>query len=424
MDTSAIVWVLISAALVWIMTPGLALFYGGLASTKYASNTVFLSVIILGIAPLVWAVLGYSLAFSGHGAFIGNLQHVLLNGVSFGKSTLDLKIPDGAFMLFQGMFPIITAAIITGSVVGRVNLKAMLLFIPAWLIVVYAPLAHMVWGGGWLAQIGALDFAGGDVVHISSGVSGLMLAILIGKRHQVADEEQDTPDSIVNVVIGAALLWIGWFGFNGGSALEANATAILAFANTNIAAATAMVTWFLIDYFRTGKAKITGALSGGLVGLVVITPAAGLVTPTAAILMGIVAAPAVYLLVDFLKRKFHYDDTLDAFGFHGIGGIIGGILTGVFADKADGGLLATGSFHQILIQLVAIVVTIVFAAGMTFIIAKLVSLVTPLRVEKEVEEHGIDTALHGEYISIMNSPQFNNRFRAPGATSSNGRFGG
>ncbi|MCT4395831.1 ammonium transporter [Periweissella beninensis] len=409
MDTGDIVWVLISAALVWIMTPGLALFYGGLANKKYASNTVFLSVIILGIAPLVWSVLGYSLAFSGNGKFIGNLHNVLLNGISFSKSTMNLNIPDAAFMLFQGMFPIITVAIITGSVVGRVNLKAMLMFIPIWLITVYTPLAHMVWGGGLLAKLGALDFAGGDVVHISSGVSGLVLAILIGKRRKLKDEN-DEPDNIVNVVIGGALLWIGWFGFNSGSTLAANSTAILAFVNTSIAAASAMVMWFIIDFIRTNKAKITGALSGSLVGLVVITPAAGLVSPTAALSMALVATPIVYFLINFLKNKFHYDDTLDAFGFHGIGGIIGGILTGVFAFKENGGLIATGSLKQLGIQGVAVIFTIIFAGVMTFIIAKLISLVVPLRVEESVEIKGIDYELHGEYISILGSTQFNNRF--------------
>lgn len=411
MNTGDIVWILICSALVWVMTPGLALFYGGLAHRKYVSNTVFLSIIVLGIAPIVWIILGYTLSFSGHGSIIGNFHNIFLNGVSFNKSSLGLTIPDGAYMLFQGMFPIITVAIITGSVVGRINLKAILLFIPIWLILVYAPLAHMVWGGGFLAKLGALDFAGGDVVHISSGVTGLVLAIMIGKRRHFADDI-DQPDNIINMVIGAALLWFGWFGFNAGSALTANGTAILAFINTNIAAAAAMFTWFMIDFTKTQKAKITGALSGGLVGLVVITPAAGLVNPGSAMLMGIVAAPIVYFLVDYLKLKFKYDDTLDAFGFHGIGGITGGILTGIFAFKANGGLLATGSFKQVGIQLLAVLFTIIFTASMTWIIAKLISLVIPLRVKASIERKGIDTELHGEYISMMSSAQFSQHVRA------------
>lgn len=390
MNTGDIVWVIIATALVWIMTPGLALFYGGLSHRNYASNTVFLSVIVLGIAPLFWLIIGYSLAFSGHGAFIGNFHNLLLNGVSFTKSTMGLTIPDAAYMLFQGMFPIITAAIITGSVVGRINLKAILLFIPAWLLAVYAPLAHMVWGGGFLAKLGALDFAGGDVVHISSGISGLVLAILIGKRHHYADDI-DAPDNIINVVIGASLLWLGWFGFNGGSALSANKTALLALLNTNSAAAAGMLTWFFIDFSKTHMAKITGALSGGLVGLVVITPAAGIVSPGSAVVMGLIAAPIVYFLVDYLKLKFKYDDTLDAFGFHGIGGIIGGILTGIFTFKDNGGLLATGSFKQLGIQILAVLFTIIFAGGMTWLLAKLISLIVPLRVNAKIERKGIDT---------------------------------
>lgn len=406
MNIGNIVWLIISSVLVWIMTPGLALFYGGLSHQKYASNTVFLSIIVLGIAPLFWLIIGYSLAFSGHGLFIGNLHYVLLNGVSFNKSTLGLSIPDAVYMLFQGMFPIITAAIITGSVVGRINLKAILLFIPAWLILVYAPLAHMVWGGGLLAKLGALDFAGGDVVHISSGISGLILAILIGKRHHYA-EDIDMPDNIVNIVIGASLLWLGWFGFNGGSALGVNKNTLLALINTNSAAAAGMLTWFFIDFKKTHKAKITGALSGGLVGLVVITPAAGIVSPINAVIMGIIATPIIYFLVDYLKLKFKYDDTLDAFGFHGIGGIVGGILTGIFTFKTNGGLLATGSFKQLGIQILAVLFTIIFAGGMTLIIAKLIGLVTPLRVTATIERTGIDMELHGEYISMLNSAQFN-----------------
>ncbi|CAH0416434.1 ammonium transporter [Periweissella fabaria] len=411
MNTSDVVWILVSAALVWLMTPGLALFYGGLANRNFASNTVFLSIIVLGIVPLVWVILGYSLAFSGQGLIIGNLHHFLLNNLAYNHSTLNLHIPDAAFMLFQGMFAIITVAIITGSVVGRMNLKAILLFIPLWLILVYVPLAHMVWGGGILQKMGALDFAGGDVVHISSGVSGLTLAILVGRRQHFSTESS-TPDNISHVLIGAALLWFGWFGFNSGSALAINETAILAFINTNIAAAAALTTWFVIDFVKTGKARISAALSGGLVGLVVITPAAGFVTPTSAILMGIIAVPIVYFLVDYLKTKFQYDDTLDAFGFHGIGGIVGGLLTAIFAQKDFHGLVATGSFKQLGIQILAIILTVILAAGITWLIGKLISLIIPLRIPASVEQNGIDHELHGEYISIISSPQFSQHVRA------------
>lgn len=411
MSMSNTVWVLISTCLVWIMTPGLALFYGGLSNKKYASNTVFLSIIVLGIVPLIWCLIGYSLSFSGHGLFLGNFDKILLNNLSFTKSTLGLKISDGTYMLFQGMFPSITVAIITGSVVGRINLKAILLFIPLWLIFVYAPLAHMVWGGGLLSKIGAIDFAGGDVVHISSGVSGLVLAIMIGKRHQFKNEI-DTPDNIVNVVIGVTLLWFGWFGFNAGSALEINTTSILAFVNTNIAAASAMVCWFIIDFLKTSKAKITGAFCGALVGLVVITPSAGLVSSTSAILMGLLASPMVYFSISYLKNKFNYDDTLDAFGFHGIGGIIGGVFTGIFTFKKNGGLIASGSFKQVSIQIIAIIFTIIFSATLTWIITKLISFFIPLRVKEQVELSGIDKELHGEYISLTTQNQFNQHVKA------------
>nr|WP_246220268.1 ammonium transporter [Periweissella fabalis] len=411
MNSGDIVWILGSTALVWLMTPGLALFYGGLANRKFASNTVFLSIIALGIVPIIWVICGYSLAFSGQGLFIGNFNNLLLHGLSYDHSTLNLHIPDAAYMLFQGMFAIITVAIITGSVVGRMNLKAMLLFIPMWLILVYTPLAHMVWGGGILQKMGALDFAGGDVVHISSGISGLTLAILVGRRQHFSTEN-DTPDNMSNVLIGASLLWFGWFGFNSGSAFAVNGTAILAFINTNIAAAAALTTWFIIDFIKTNKARISAALSGSLVGLVVITPAAGFVTPTSAILMGIIVTPIVYFLVDFLKTKFQYDDTLDAFGFHGIGGIVGGVLTALFATKDYHGVITTGSLKQLGIQLLAIVITVILAAGMTWLIGKFISLFIPLRIPASIERNGIDNELHGEYISIISSPQFNQHVRA------------
>ncbi|MGO2978021.1 MAG: ammonium transporter, partial [Leuconostoc mesenteroides] len=271
MNSGDLAWVLVSAALVWVMTPGLALFYGGLGERRNLLHTMFIPVMIIGIASLVWFVVGYTLSFGGSGNVIGNFKHLFLTNVSFTHSTKDLTIPDGAFALFQGMFPIITAAIITGSVIGRVRIKALLVFIAIWLIFIYSPLAHMVWGGGFLAQLGAIDFAGGTVVHISSGVTGLVLALMIGRRHI----DKHIPVRPSYVLIGGALLWVGWFGFNSGSALAANGTAVLALVNTWLASAAAVLTWGLVEYKYHGRATLSGITSGGVAGLVAITPAAG-----------------------------------------------------------------------------------------------------------------------------------------------------
>lgn len=316
MNSGDLAWVLVSAALVWVMTPGLALFYGGLGERRNLLHTMFIPVMIIGIASLVWFVVGYTLSFGGSGNVISNFKHLFLTNVSFTHSTKDLTIPDGAFALFQGMFPIITAAIITGSVIGRVRIKALLVFIALWLIFMYSPLAHMVWGGGFLAQLGAIDFAGGTVVHISSGVTGLVLALMIGHRHN----DKHIPVRPSYVLIGGALLWVGWFGFNSGSALAANGTAVLALVNTWLASAAAVLTWGLVEYKYHGRATLSGITSGGVAGLVAITPAAGFVAPWAAVVMGLLAGFIGFAGITFVKNSFGYDDTLDAFGIHGIGG--------------------------------------------------------------------------------------------------------
>ena len=393
MNSGDLAWVLVSAALVWVMTPGLALFYGGLGERRNLLHTMFIPVMIIGIASLVWFVVGYTLSFGGSGNVIGNFKHLFLTNVSFTHSTKDLTIPDGAFALFQGMFPIITAAIITGSVIGRVRIKALLVFIAIWLIFIYSPLAHMVWGGGFLAQLGAIDFAGGTVVHISSGVTGLVLALMIGHRHI----DKHIPVRPSYVLIGGALLWVGWFGFNSGSALAANGTAVLALVNTWLASAAAVLTWGLVEYKYHGRATLSGITSGGVAGLVAITPAAGFVAPWAAVVMGLLAGFIGFAGITFVKNSFGYDDTLDAFGIHGIGGAVGAILTGVFADKSVGGVagLINGNITLVGKQLVAILFTIAFAAIGTYVLARITELIAaPLRLTADEEAEGYDAIMH------------------------------
>ncbi|ADG41510.1 MULTISPECIES: ammonium transporter [Leuconostoc] len=393
MNTGDLAWVLISSALVWLMTPGLALFYGGLGEKRNLLHTMFIPVLIIGIASLTWFLVGYSLAFGGNGNLIGNFKHLFLTHVSFTNSTKSLTIPDGAFALFQGMFPIITAAIITGSVIGRMKIKAMIVFIILWLITVYSPLAHMVWGGGLLAKMGAIDFAGGTVVHISSGVTGLVLALLIGHRHN----DKHIPVRPSYVLIGGALLWVGWFGFNSGSALAANGTAVLALVNTWLASAVSVLTWGLAEYKTHGRVTLAGITSGGVAGLVVITPAAGFVAPWSAVIMGLLAGIIGFAGITFVKSSFGYDDTLDAFGIHGIGGAVGAILTGVFADKNIGGVagLVNGNLSLVWKQLVAVLFTVAFAAIGTLILAKITAIIaSPLRLSAIEEEKGYDAILH------------------------------
>lgn len=397
MSGSDIAWVLMSSALVWLMVPGLALFYGGFSDVRSTVNTLAMVLIAIAIGGVLWFTVGYSLTFSGNGPIIGDLKHAFLNGVSMTQSTRGLSIPDGAFALFQGMFPMITMAIIAGAVVGRMNFKAFVLFLIGWMMLVYVPLAHMVWGGGLLAQMGAIDFAGGDVVHISSGVSGLVLALLIGKRQHVT---QLTAHNMLSIVIGGGLLWFGWFGFNSGSALAANGVAILAFLNTSIAAATAMLTWVMFDLLVFKQVKVSGAVSGGIAGLVAITPGAGFIEPVGAAITGGIVALIVYVATTVIKYRMGYDDTLDAFGLHGVGGVAGGLFTGIFATKAlsgKSGLLA-GGWHLFGIQVAAIALTIILSVVMTWVIAKVVAVITPLRVNEKAEATGVDLWQHGETI--------------------------
>lgn len=401
MNSGSIAFIIICAALVFLMTPALAFFYGGLERRKNVINTMLMAVIPLGIASILWVVIGYSLSFSGDGTWIGNLSHVFFNGVSSSNNTLHrLEIPDGLFGGFQMMFSIITVAILTGSVVGRMRFTPLVIFMAFWLVIVYYPLAHMVWGGGFLAKIHSIDFAGGNVVHISSGVSALVLALVLGRRRDYARLEY-RPHNIPFVLLGAGLLWFGWFGFNAGSALAANGLAVHALMTTNTAAAAAMLSWVLVEEITIGKPTLVGASTGLVVGLVAITPGAGFVSLWSSILIGALVSPISYYFISVIKHKFGYDDALDAFGAHGVGGIFGGIVTGIFTvpslalEKGYAGLVY-GSGKLLLAQLEAILFTIVFSAIATFIIIKAISLFMVIRVSDREEAIGLDDSEHDE----------------------------
>lgn len=401
MNSGSIAFIIICAALVFLMTPALAFFYGGLERRKNVINTMLMAVIPLGIASILWVVIGYSLSFSGDGTWIGNLSHVFFNGVSSSNNTLHrLEIPDGLFGGFQMMFSIITVAILTGSVVGRMRFTPLVIFMAFWLVIVYYPLAHMVWGGGFLAKIHSIDFAGGNVVHISSGVSALVLALVLGRRRDYARLEY-RPHNIPFVLLGAGLLWFGWFGFNAGSALAANGLAVHALMTTNTAAAAAMLSWVLVEEITIGKPTLVGASTGLVVGLVAITPGAGFVSLWSSILIGALVSPISYYFISVIKHKFGYDDALDAFGAHGVGGIFGGIVTGIFTvpslalEKGYAGLVY-GSGKLLLAQLEAILFTIVFSAIATFIIIKAISLFMAIRVSDREEAIGLDDSEHDE----------------------------
>ncbi len=400
-DTGSTAFIIICVTYVFLMTPGLAFFYGGLSQKKNVVNTMMMSFFIMGLASVLWILVGYSLSFSGDiGGFIGNLGWFGFSGVGTEPGPYSDVIPNSCFAIFQMMFAIITPALITGAVAGRMRFKAIFFFILFWLFVVYFPMAHMVWGGGFLAQLGSVDFAGGNVVHISSGVTGLVLAIMLGKR-KAARKQTLIPHNIPYVVLGAALLWFGWFGFNGGSALAADGLAIHAIITTNTSAACAMLSWMLIDVIKDGKPTLVGACTGAVVGLVAITPGAGFVPVWASFIIGALVSPICYFAVSVLKNKFGYDDALDAFGCHGIGGIWGGIATGLFAQSsinpvAQWNGLFFGDYRLFLAQVISIVVTIALAIIGTFICAGIVKLITPLRVSEDDENVGLSDSEHGE----------------------------
>lgn len=400
MDSGSIAFMLICSALVFFMTPGLAFFYGGLGRRKNVINNMMMCIAPIAIASVMWIVLGYSLSFGGDGDIIGNFSHLFFNGVSETASSRGLDIPDALFAAFQMMFPIITVAILTGAAAGRMRFTPLLIFIAAWLLVVYFPFAHMVWDEGLLAKWGTIDFAGGDVVHITSGVSGLVLAILLGKRRDY-DRLEYRPHNVPFVLLGAAILWFGWFGFNAGSSLGANGLAVHAFLTTHISAAAAMFSWMMIEKFQTGKMSLVGASTGLVAGLVAITPGAGFVSLWSSLLIGLFVSPFCYFAISVLKRRFGYDDALDAFGCHGIGGIFGGIVTGLFTtpdlalDKGNIGLIY-GNPHLLIVTIGAIIFTIVWSAVATFVIIKVISLFTPIRVTDRAEAIGLDDSEHEE----------------------------
>ena len=395
-------FMLICTAFVFFMTPGLAFFYGGLVRRKNVVNTMMACGAIMGLSVVMWTLFGYSLAFGGnHGGIIGDFRWFALNGVGWEPGPYADTIPHLVFVAFQMMFAMITPALITGAVVGRMRFKALFFFIAIWSLIVYYPLAHMVWGdGGFLATIGSVDFAGGNVVHISSGVSALVLAIYLGQRRGYAKATYRT-HNIPFVFLGAAMLWFGWFGFNAGSALKADGLAAHAFMTSSISSACALLTWMLIEVIREGKPTLVGASTGLVIGLVAITPGAGFVPVWASFIIGILVSPICYFTVILLKQKLKIDDALDAFGCHGIGGIWGGIATGLFGKtsvnsvaKWDG--LVFGDHRLFLAQVLSIVITIVIAIVGTLICIGIVRIFTPLRVDPKEEMVGLDASQHGE----------------------------
>ena len=396
-------FMMICAALVFFMTPGLAFFYGGLVRRKNVVNTMMACVAIMGLSVVMWVLFGYSLSFGGdHAGIIGDFRWFGLSGIGMDEAgPYAATIPHLVFVAFQMMFAMITPALITGSLVGRVKFKALFLFIALWSVVVYYPRAHMVWGeGGFLAEIGSVDFAGGNVVHISSGVSALVFALILGRRRGYENTAYRV-HNIPFVALGAFILWFGWFGFNAGSALGANGLAAHAFMTTALASASAMLSWIFIDVMKDGKPTLVGASTGLVVGLVAITPGAGFVPIWSAIIIGALVSPICCFTISLLKGKLKIDDALDAFGCHGIGGVWGGIATGIFAKKSinsvakwDG--LIYGDYHLFVAQIIGIVVTLAVAIAGTLICLGVVRLFTELRVDEKAEKVGLDLSQHGE----------------------------
>ncbi|WNX59738.1 ammonium transporter [Acinetobacter baumannii] len=401
LDTGDTSWILISTALVLLMTiPGLALFYGGMVRKKNVLSTMMFSLSAAILVSLLWVIAGYSIAFSGTGAYFGDLSKAMLNGVAF--DALSGTIPESLFVIFQMTFAIITVAILSGSIADRMKYSAFMAFIAIWVLVVYAPITHWVWAAdGWLFKAGALDFAGGTVVHINSGVAGLVAAYMLGKRIGLGRESM-APHNLTLTVIGASLLWVGWFGFNGGSALGAGARASMAILVTQVAAAAAAFSWLVVERMIRGKASVLGGASGAVAGLVVITPAAGFVGVGGALVMGLIGGVVCFWGITALKRLLKADDALDAFGLHAVGGIVGAILTGVFYSdeiiKAANVALAPTFAGQLWVQVEGVLATMVYSGIATFIILKVIDLIIGLRVNSDDERMGLDLSQHGERI--------------------------
>jgi Amt family ammonium transporter len=394
MNAADTAWMLVSTALVLLMTPALGFFYGGLVRSKNALNTLMMSISALGFVGVAWALLGYSLAFGAGNTVLGDLRFFALQGVGLEAQG---TIPHVLFMAYQGTFAIITAALISGAIVERMRFGPYLAFLTLWALFVYAPVAHWVWGGGFLAKLGALDFAGGTVVHVNAGAAALVAALVLGPRKDYG-RQAIIPHNVAFTVLGAGLLWFGWFGFNAGSALGASPSAALAFVNTMMAPAATLVVWTLLDLMRTGKATAVGAATGMVVGLVAITPAAGFVSPVGSLALGALATfPSYYALL--WRARTRLDDSLDVVAAHGVGGTVGALLTGVLATKAWNGAtdgLLYGNPRQLLIQAAAVLAAMVFSAAGTYLILKLVGLFSPLRAATRDEGLGLDVSQHGE----------------------------
>lgn len=396
-DSGDTAWMLTSTVLVLMMTiPGLALFYGGMVRRSNVLSMLMQCFTVCCVSTVLWMMLGYSLAFAEGNAFIGGLDRAFLLGM--GVDSLSGTIPESVFMTFQMTFAIITPALITGAFADRMKFGPMIVFSGVWMLVVYAPITHWVWGGGFLGGDGVLDFAGGTVVHINAGVAGLVAALVLGKRTGLGSENL-APHNLIYSVIGASLLWVGWFGFNAGSAVAANGTAGMAMAVTQICTAAAALSWMAAEWAVRGKPSVLGIISGAVGGLVAITPAAGFVNPTGALAIGLISGAACFLGATWLKNRLKYDDALDCFGVHGVGGIVGALLTGVFAVEAIGGTagLLEGNPGQVWTQLYGVLATIGYCAVMTFIILKALDLTVGLRVTPE-QERELDLALHGEVV--------------------------
>lgn len=409
LDTGNTAWMIVATLLVLLMTiPGIALFYGGLVRQKNVLSIIMQCMLIVCAVTIIWIAFGYSFVFgtdlmesgSCWGFLIGGFDKVLLNGITTGSLSTG-NIPELIFVLFQCMFAIITPALILGAFAERIKFSGFLLFTVLWSILVYIPMAHWVWGGGFLQQMGAIDFAGGTVVHINAGISALVMAIMAGKRSDYKIGHPMTPHNITFVFLGTAFLWLGWFGFNAGSGLNADGIAANAFLVTHLATCVAALTWMAVDWIHNKKPTTVGACTGAVSGLVAITPAAGTVDIVGAFFIGLITPLICFYMVAVIKPRFKYDDTLDAFGVHGIGGIVGSILTGVFATQfisGEGGVKGAlyGDWHQLWIQIIATVISIVFSAVMTYILFKITDRLVGIRVDKRVEEEGLDIYEHGE----------------------------
>jgi Amt family ammonium transporter len=407
-DAADTAWMIGATGLVLMMTiPGLALFYAGMVRKKNVLATMAQSLAATFLVSILWAFAGYSLAFTGEGAFIGSLDRIFLNGVTLDAiSPLAKTIPESLFMIYQMTFAVITVALVAGSVADRMRFSAFLLFCAFWLLLVYVPIAHWVWGGGFLGSYGTIDFAGGLVVHLNCGIAGLVAAYVLGARRGYGSENL-APHDLALAVIGVGLLWVGWFGFNGGSALGANSRAAMAIVSTHLAASAGAFTWMVLEWWTRGKPSVLGMISGAVAGLGTITPASGFVLPMQAVLIGVIAGALCFWACTWLKLKIGYDDSLDVFGVHGVGGLTGTLLAGVLAVGAlsatpemPGGIhgLLEGNPQQLLAQAYGVVVTLVWSGAVTFVILKVIGVLVPLRVKQEDEVMGLDVSLHGEAL--------------------------